>query len=700
MSQKTSKDANVHFQQDLLVNLAQEERGQKTDQVQENPYQLYLAAIIESSDDAILGKTLDGIITSWNPAAERLYGYTAQEIIGQSIATIVPEELRDDLASIMQRLKDGQKIDHYETTRVRKDGVRITVMITISPIKDASGKIIGASTTARDITAQRKAEKRVQFLNEVSKVLASSLDYQTTLSHIARLVVPQLADWFTVDLVNAEGHLELVEVAHKDPTKVQWAKELRKHYLLDLQDPSGAPRIIRTGKAELYAAITDEMFVASARTEEELALYRQVGVRSAMLVPLIARGNVFGVLTFISTKSEKSYDTADLALAEEISLRAAIALDNAILYRQAQQSRDELHAILQNVADGITVQDTKETIIYANDVAAQLCGFSSSEAMAVALRAEGLTGLLSNFIMKDEAGNLLSSEQLPGHRALAGERNVQAIVQYENIATSQTHWSLVKAEPIFDEYGQVQFAVNVFTDITQRYVLEQRKDEFIRMASHELKTPITALKGFTNLLQRRIARQGDEGSLSFLAKIDIQLNKLTKLISDLLDVSKIQVGKLEYREEYFDLDVLAQETIEIMQGMAKAHHLQFEGQKNIRVFGDRDRIGQVLINLLTNAIKYSPQADKVIVRVSANQEHAVLSVQDFGIGIVESHQEHIFERFYQVTEPEEKTYPGLGIGLYISHDIVRRHHGQIWLESQKGKGSTFYVNLPLRSSEK
>jgi PAS domain S-box-containing protein len=700
MSQKTSKDAHVHFQPDFLENAPQGQGEQSTDQIQENPYQLYLAAIVESSDDAILGKTLDGIITSWNPAAERLYGYTAQEIIGQSIATIVPEELRDDLTSIMQRLKDGQKIDHYETTRVRKDGVRITVMVTISPIKDALGKIIGASTIGRDITAQRKAEKHAQFLNEVSKVLASSLDYQTTLSDLARLVVPQFADWFTVDLVNSEGHLELVEVAHKDPAKVQWAKELRKHYLLDLQDPNGVPRVIRTGKAELYAAITDEMLVASARTEEELALYRQVGVKSVMLVPLIVRGNVFGALTFISIESGKSYDPADLALAEEISLRAGIALDNAIIYRQAQQARDELHAILQNVADGITVQDTKGSLIYVNDVAAQFCGFSSAEAMVMALRTESLTGLVSTFTMKDEVGNLLSSEQLPGRRALAGERNVQAIVRYENIATGQTHWSLVKAEPIFDEYGQVQLAVNVFTDITERYVLEQRKDEFIRMASHELKTPITALKGFTNLLQRRIARQGDESSLSFLAKIDVQLNKLTKLISDLLDVSKIQVGKLEYREEDFDLDVLVQETIEIMQGMTKVHQLQFEGQENIRVFGDRDRIGQVLINLLTNAMKYSPQADKVIVRVSANQEHAVLSVQDFGIGIVESYQARIFERFYQVMGPEEKTYPGLGIGLFISHEIVMRHHGQIWLESQKGQGSTFYVSLPLRSAQK
>lgn len=365
-----------------------------------------------------------------------------------------------------------------------------------------------------------------------------------------------------------------------------------------------------------------------------------------------------------------------------------------------QQSRDELYAILQNVADGITVQDAKGNLIYVNDVAAHLCGCPSADAMVLAARDGGLSEVLNMFSLKDEVGNPLSSDQLPGRLALAGKKNAQAIIQYDSSVTGHTCWSLVKAEPIFNEYGQVQFAVNVFTDITDRYILEQRKDEFIRMASHELKTPVTALKGFTNVLQRRISRQGDESSLSFLAKIDVQLDKLAKLISDLLDISKIQVGKLDYQEEEFDLDELVEETLGTVQGIAREHQLCFEGQKGIRVFGDRDRIGQVIINLLTNAIKYSSQADKIIVRILAKQGYAVLSVQDFGIGIGEAHQAHIFERFYQVTEPAEKTYPGLGIGLYISQDIVKRHHGQIWVESQKGKGSTFYVSLPLQSIEK
>jgi signal transduction histidine kinase len=297
--------------------------------------------------------------------------------------------------------------------------------------------------------------------------------------------------------------------------------------------------------------------------------------------------------------------------------------------------------------------------------------------------------------MRDEQGNLFDYEQLPGRRALRGEQNVQAIVQYSEKETGKTRWSLVKAQPIFDEQGHIQFAVNVITDITEREELERRKDEFISMASHELKTPVTSLKGFTNVLQRRLTKQGDEHGLHFLARMDAQLNKLAKLISDLLDISKMQTGKLTFREEPFDLNELIHETVANLQATTSTHRFHLENGASVQVVGDKDRIEQVLINLLTNAIKYSPRADTVIIRVSKDQNNALVSVQDFGIGIAEAYQQKIFERFYQVTDPEEKTYPGLGIGLYISRQIILRHHGRMWVESRKGAGSTFYFTLPL-----
>jgi signal transduction histidine kinase len=224
---------------------------------------------------------------------------------------------------------------------------------------------------------------------------------------------------------------------------------------------------------------------------------------------------------------------------------------------------------------------------------------------------------------------------------------------------------------------------------------ERRKDEFISMTSHELKTPVTSLKGFTNVLQRRIIKQGDEQTLHYLARMDVQLNKLTKLISDLLDISRMQSGKLDLQIEPFDLDTFIHETVENLQAAILTHRLLIEGRADARIAGDKDRLEQVFINLITNAVKYSPSAEKVIVRVSRDSEQAIISVQDFGMGIAEAHHQKIFESFYQVTDPEEKTFPGLGIGLHIAHEIVERHSGRIWVESRKGEGATFFVSLPL-----
>jgi signal transduction histidine kinase len=241
--------------------------------------------------------------------------------------------------------------------------------------------------------------------------------------------------------------------------------------------------------------------------------------------------------------------------------------------------------------------------------------------------------------------------------------------------------------------------ISIIHDITERMIVERRKDEFISMTSHELRTPVTSLKGFTNVLQRRLTKQGDAQGLHYLARMDAQLDRLTALISDLLDISRMQSGKLELRVEPFDLDALIDETVENAQAATLTHHLLIEGRTGAQVFGDKERLGQVFVNLLTNSIKYSPRAAKVMVRLflDGDQTQAIVSVQDFGIGIDKTHHEKIFERFYQVTDPEEKTYPGLGIGLYISREIVARHHGRMWVESSKGEGATFFVALPLPS---
>ncbi len=417
-----------------------------------------------------------------------------------------------------------------------------------------------------------------------------------------------------------------------------------------------------------------------------------------MIVPLIAPGKIPGAISFVATESGKRYDKRDLALAEEVGRKAGVALDHARLYHQVQEARNQLDIILQGVADGILAYDSDTHILYANEMAARMNGYPSVQEMLTAQQLD----ILTCYDLIDERGQPFPHNRLTHRRVFAGEASAQAIIGFHEQGTGQAaRWSLVKSRPVRDDSGAVAMVVTIIQDITERMKAEQRKDDFISMTSHELKTPVTSLKGFVYVLQRRLAKQGDTAGLHYLARIDAQLDKLTLLISDLLDISRMQSGKLELRTKAFNLDTLIDETVENVQATTSTHRLLVEGRTDAQVFGDYERMGQVFVNLLTNALKYSPLADTVLVHLSCNtgQKQAIVSVQDSGIGIDKAHHEHIFERFYQVTDPEEKTYPGLGIGLYISHEIVTRHQGKIWVESSKGHGTTFFVALPLFSAE-
>lgn len=264
-------------------------------------------------------------------------------------------------------------------------------------------------------------------------------------------------------------------------------------------------------------------------------------------------------------------------------------------------------------------------------------------------------------------------------------------------ADGEYRWHMSRIEPFRDADGSIIMWVGASTDFDEKRQQETRKNAFISMASHELKTPVTSLKGFTQLLQRRLQQQVDPQSLLFLDRMATQLDKLNSLVTDLLDVSKMQTSTLAFRETHFDLDDLARETVENVQAATTTHQISLAGATGATVYGDRDRLGQALINLLTNAVKYSPDAESVVVQLSADQRFAEVTVQDFGIGISEEHYLRIFDQFYQVTEQQDGGYPGLGIGLYITRTIVERHGGRLWLESRKGQGSMFHFTVPIAS---
>ena len=250
-------------------------------------------------------------------------------------------------------------------------------------------------------------------------------------------------------------------------------------------------------------------------------------------------------------------------------------------------------------------------------------------------------------------------------------------------------------QALHDKKGKIEGILGFGFDVTEQMELEQKKDYFISMASHELKTPLTSMGVYSQLLKKRLAKQQYDEAWQFSEKIDQGVLRLNNLVTMLLDVSKISAGKLDFKMEAVDLNALLKETVSLMQDLSQKHDIYIEGKIPEKVNGDANRLSQVLINLLTNAIKYSPAHGKIIVSLKNENNKAFVSVQDFGIGIAEKHLGRIFERMYRVPEGELVTYPGLGIGLYISSEIIKRHRGKIWVKSKIGEGSTFSFTLPL-----
>lgn len=233
-------------------------------------------------------------------------------------------------------------------------------------------------------------------------------------------------------------------------------------------------------------------------------------------------------------------------------------------------------------------------------------------------------------------------------------------------------------------------------DITDRKDIEKQKDLFIGIASHELKTPITTMKGYAQILEKRLSLREDSKDAYLIQNINEQTDRLTSLINDLLNTSKIQAGKLVLKKKRFDLNAVVTKAVIDFQYATETHQIIKEGEIKEDVYGDQSRIEQVLANLITNAIKYSAKADKVIVRVGTANNNAFVSVQDFGFGINKHDQAKVFERFYRTGDKEEMNIAGFGLGLYIAAEIIKGHNGKIWVESTKGKGSTFYFTLPIK----
>lgn len=349
--------------------------------------------------------------------------------------------------------------------------------------------------------------------------------------------------------------------------------------------------------------------------------------------------------------------------------------------RQAHERSAKLAAIVESSDDAIIGKDLEGTITAWNRGAEQIFGYTEREIIG-----RSILTLIPDELQHEEPG------------ILARLRSGEKIDHYETLRRTADGRLIdvsLTISPIRDPEGKVIGVSKIARDISEQKRDEQRKNDFIGMASHELKTPLTSLIALVQVLQLKLKETPDQFVPSALEKVSTQARKMTSLINGFLNVSRLESGKLVVEKQPFDLTDLIREQIGDIRMTVSQHRFLFEPLAEISVNADREKIGSVISNLLSNAVKYSPKGKLVTVRCERRADEVIVSVQDEGMGVRSQDKDKLFDRYYRVKSEHTKNISGFGVGLYLSAEIIQRHEGRIWVDSEKGVGSTFYFSLPL-----
>jgi PAS domain S-box-containing protein len=516
--------------------------------------------IFESNLLGIVFTNYEGAVLDANEAFLSLVGYTREELADGRIRwdTLTPPEWTEANAKAVQQLRTQGVVHPFEKEYLHRQGHRVPVLVGSTRVEEQERNI----TFVLDLTERKRAEANLRFLAEASAALSSTLDLRTVLQQVADSVVPGLADWCGVDLLTEQGQVQRLAVAHRDPRKVDLAFESARRWPMDVKSHGGIAQVLRTGEPLLLKEVSEGLLAAMARSPEHLAMLQLLGLRSAVCVPLTARGRVLGAVTLSYSESDRRYGEADVVLVMELARRAALAVDNARLYLEARD--------------------------------------------AVRLR-----------------------------------------------------------------------------------------DEFLSVASHELKTPLTSLRLQLALIQRNLGEDSRGRVGGRVSTVERQVDRLKSLVESLLDVSRIRTGGLTLELGEVDLAEVVREVAAQFEDTCAqtGSRLELEGSGPLVGWWDRSRLEQVVVNLFSNALKYGA-GRPIHVRWESTPERARLVVRDEGIGIAPEALERIFLRFERAVS--ERHYGGLGLGLYISRQVVEALGGNIRAESTPGQGATFTVELPWR----
>ncbi len=541
-----------------------------------------LATTMRSIGDAVIATDAAGAITLMNGVAEALTGYSEAEARGKplpEVFRIINEHTRAEVTNPVEKVLESGGVVGIgnHTLLVRRDGKEIPIDDSGAPIRAEHGPIEGVVLVFRDVTERKRDESRRAFVAEASAALSRSLDYEVTVGRVAELAVPRFADWCAVDLVVAgETRTKRLAVSHVNLQKVALVRELDARFPPDPHAPTGVPNVLRSGRSELYREITDERLVESCVDPEHLRLARELGLKSAVIVPLAVQGRVLGAMTFVFAESGRVYADEDLAVAEELARRCATAIENALLYTSEQSARR-------------------------------------------------------------------------------------------------------------------------FADVANR-----AKDEFLAVVSHELRTPLNAIMGWAKLLTR--PEFDERRRQSALATIERNAVAMAQLIEDLLDMSRVISGKMRLELEQVDVRRVVESALDTVRPAATAKSIELTATLEPTlpaITADATRLQQIVWNLLSNAVKYTPKGGRAELEVQRTPSTIEIVVRDSGKGIGRAFLPFVFEAFRQEDASASRTRGGLGLGLAITKQLVELHGGHISAESEgEGCGSTFRVSLPIATAPK
>ena len=448
------------------------------------------------------------------------------------------------------------------------------------------------------------------ILSNASRCLADSLDYESTLVTVAGMALPYLGSWCIVDVVERDGSVRRLGIIHPDPAKQTHVARLTEGWPPTRDDPLGVPRALHSRTTEVISHVSDELLVDVSRSEQNLQDLRALGIGSVIVVPLVARGHLFGAITFVSAVAEHRYTESDVVLAEDLAARCAIALDNARLFGDLYTARRE-------------------------------------------------------------------SEDARNRAAQLNERLVVASIRQQELAE-------------------------------QARDANRAKSQFLATMSHEIRTPINAIVGYADLLEMEVAGPTTPKQKEYLGRLKAGGQHLISLIDDILDLAKVESGRMLVKQESVAAKTSIADALSLIEPQARSAGILLESDcaEGTSCFGDSDRVRQIVVILLSNALKFTDRGGKVTLRcgtTSAPDEEATLEglgpwafieVEDTGIGISAVEATRVFEPFVQVDAGNTRKQGGTGLGLAIALELARRMGGDLTLRSVVGKGSSFTLWLP------